>query len=136
MDPFTPLVSLENIDYLPFAVSACGNVYFELRRSDTGGYGFELGGPGSPFSSLDRVPSRETGQLDTHRGRMMDCQNFREFWLDWDTGMVRLGTGSVRGQNVVLNSPSEPIPGISQIIFNSGSWKLPLQYKGQSTNMK
>lgn len=136
MDPFTPLVSLENIDYLPFAVSACGNVYFELRRSDTGGYGFELGGPAIPFSSLDRVPSRETGQLDTHRGRMMDCQNFREFWLDWDTGMVRLGTGSVRGQNVVLNSPSEPIPGISQIIFNSGSWKLPLQYKGQSTNMK
>uniref|UniRef100_A0A8W8MBI1 Uncharacterized protein n=1 Tax=Magallana gigas TaxID=29159 RepID=A0A8W8MBI1_MAGGI len=129
MDPFTPLVSLENIDYLPFAVSACGNVYFELRRSDTGGYGFELGGPGIPFSSLDRVPSRETGQLDTHRGPMMDCQNFREFWLDWDTGMVRLGTGSVRGQNVVLNSPSEPIPGISQIIFNSGSWKLPLQYK-------
>lgn len=136
MDPFTPLVSLENIDYLPFAVSACGNVYFELRRSDTGGYGFELGGPGIPFSSLDRVPSRETGQLDTHRGPMVDCQNFREFWLDWDTGMVRLGTGSVRGQNVVLNSPSEPIPGISQIIFNSGSWKLPLQYKGQSTNMK
>ncbi|XP_052682281.1 uncharacterized protein LOC128162900 isoform X14 [Crassostrea angulata] len=129
MDPFTPLVSLENIDYLPFAVKACGNVYFELRRSDTGGYGFELGGPGIPFSSLDRVPSRETGQLDTHRGPMMDCQNFREFWLDWDTGMVRLGTGSVRGQNVVLNSPSEPIPGISQIIFNSGSWKLPLQYK-------
>lgn len=136
MDPFTPLVSLENIDYLSFAVKACGNVYFELRRSDTGGYGFELGGPGIPFSSLDRVPSRETGQLDTHRGPMMDCQNFREFWLDWDTGMVRLGTGSVRGQNVVLNSPSEPIPGISQIIFNSGSWKLPLQYKGQSTNMK
>lgn len=128
-------MSLENIRYLPFAVKSCGNVYFELRRSDTGGYGFELGGPGIPFSSLDRVPTRETGQLDTHRGYMIECQNFREFWLDWDSGMVRLGTGSVRGKNVVLNSPSEQFPGISQVIFNSGSWKLPLQYKGQSMHM-
>nr|XP_022304452.1 uncharacterized protein LOC111111646 isoform X11 [Crassostrea virginica] len=127
--PFSPLISAQNIPYLPFSLKSCSKVYLELRRVDAGGYGFELGSPDLPYSSLDRVPTQETGQLDYKMGDVLDCKKFLEFWLDWDNGLLRLGKGSVRGENVFLSSQEDPGLRIDQIILNGGTWRLPVQYR-------
>lgn len=129
--PFSPLISAQNIPYLPFSLKSCSKVYLELRRADAGGYGFELGSPDLPYSSLDRVPTQETGQLDYKMGDVLDCKKFLEFWLDWDNGLLRLGKGSVRGENMFLSSQEDPGLMIDQIILNGGTWRLPVQYRGK-----
>lgn len=39
----------------------------------------------------------------------LDCNEYKDFWIDWDRGRVRCGHGSDVGQNVFLDwTDSEP----------------------------
>lgn len=128
--PFSPLVPAQRMSYLPFSSKSCSNAYIELETQNGEGYGIELGSPLNPFSTLERIPPSETGQLDAYSGEVLDCNEFREFWIDWENGLIRLGAGPVRGENVLLSSQQDPSVPVSRLSFNSGAWRLPSQYRG------
>jgi len=64
-----------------------------------------------------------TNLASAYTQRILDVSNFNMFWVSWSGGMIRVGTGSIVGQNTVL-SYVDPNP--SQVNFIAlSAWNSP-----------
>lgn len=58
------------------------------------------------YTNTKIILARETvtyEYVDTLDGVFMDCQKYRQFWIDWHGGSLRVGIGSTPGVDVMLS---------------------------------
>ena len=73
--------------------------------------------------------SQQASPLVAHSHAPLDCNAFRPFWMSWDGGVIRVGTGPTVGQNEFM-SFTDPTPtdvnnvAISTGFGATGEWTL------------
>ena len=85
-------------------VIACQSIFIELSEipgnPKTLSYEIALG---IDMNSKTEIRSGVDGAvLATHEGEVLHCLELKVFWLQWDRGMVEVGTGDVVGTDQLL----------------------------------
>ena len=67
--------------------------------------------------------------LQTKTPDVVDCREMRPFWISWEAGLIRAGTGNLRDENILLEwRDPEPIGvglvAISTGFGNTGEWQF------------
>ncbi|KAK6186260.1 hypothetical protein SNE40_008330 [Patella caerulea] len=93
---------ITNITQLTFQVKACGNAHIFLQENEVadldtdGNWVFALGSWGNSRSEIIASVTSHS-RFATHLEVLMDCNEFRPFWIRWAGGLLELGKGSEYG---------------------------------------
>ncbi|KAK6174023.1 hypothetical protein SNE40_017375 [Patella caerulea] len=106
-------LTVTNITQLRFKLKACGPAHLILQKEDRvdfntyGSWTFVLGSGGNARSE---IRSAVFGPLyDPHYEALLDCNEFRPFWIRWKGGMLELGKGSEFGTDRISLHTIAPV---------------------------
>ncbi|XP_063447527.1 C3 and PZP-like alpha-2-macroglobulin domain-containing protein 8 [Mytilus trossulus] len=130
--------------FLTFAVKACKHVALYASSSDTNDSSkplYEIA-IGSHQNTKTYVRRRNDASLQTSSriteesktDNILNCAEYRLFWISWEAGSVKVGSGNRVGENVIV-SLIDPDPltvqsfGIMTVTKVVGEWKVDIPVK-------
>ncbi|KAK6186288.1 hypothetical protein SNE40_008354 [Patella caerulea] len=96
-----------------FKLKACGAGYLILQKDDVadfhtyGSWTFVLGTNGNRRSNISSAVY--DSKYSTHYETLLDCNEFRPFWIRWKGGLLELGKGSEFGIDRICVHTTTPI---------------------------
>ena len=115
-----------------FRVRTCEDVGLVLVTSSPDGFGrhsFEviIGGWGNSESAIKRVLTWAT-LVRVPTPQILDCDNFRTFWVSWENGVLEVGVGDLFDLSF-MSVPLEDEANMHAVSFGTlgvyGEWEVP-----------
>ncbi|KAK6186287.1 hypothetical protein SNE40_008353 [Patella caerulea] len=99
-----------NITQLRFKLKACndGHIFLHEDKVADESWNFAVGPYKNSRSQIIRI-SRVDSIYCTHYEKILDCNEFRPFWIRWKGGLLELGKGSEFGINRMCVHTTTPI---------------------------
>ncbi|VDI49738.1 Hypothetical predicted protein [Mytilus galloprovincialis] len=91
-------------------------------------YEIFYGGGGNRWTYLSRNYGSNEAAFNTPN--LLDCNNMVSLWLSWENGQLQSGTGSILGQNRMMNwNDPYPLPikgiGVMSAYGHNATWIIP-----------
>lgn len=114
-----------------FQVKATRDVYIGLRsgnNTDSPGYWVILGEWGSTTSCLTDGFANASPCYSTYSGPVLSGEQYRSFWLTWNEGHVRVGTGETPDNGTIMDHVFTNVYTVRHAIiytpFYRGKWVI------------
>ena len=113
-------------------MKGCSNAVIELSSANyfkRPYYGLNLGADQNKVSKLYKVSDSATSERIAFQS-VLDCLQFKTFWIEWDIEVVRVGRGNDVGKGVFITSIIDNCPIIVNSVWISSipsevvSWKF------------
>jgi len=119
--------------FLVFSVMACADVTLVMSEllGLTNVRSYKVLISFGPRQDQLEIHKNNARKIHRHLSCVLHCTQYREFWISWENGFVRIGYGSEVGTNVHLEwQDSHPLP-ISAVSVNSTSQTAEFQLRTQ-----
>ena len=91
---------------MTFQVSACNDAHVILMTGNTESekhYFIAFGGWGNTMSII------EDESVAKYDGVVLNCTEYKEFWINWDSCMINVGHGTTNNEHIFLSLASASI---------------------------
>ncbi|KAK3083638.1 hypothetical protein FSP39_000621 [Pinctada imbricata] len=107
------------MNWINFEVQSCANAFITLLQRGEDMFAVMLGRGGNTWNSLfDYVLEMKKHKYNS---QVLDCNTFKQFWLSWDDGHLKVGQGLHKGDNVLIELPNESSVNIDDVQLGSYS---------------
>ena len=117
-----------------FQIQACSDVHLALARipgeAAVQSYEVVIGGWQNSKSAIRKFPLESPPSFQMDTPDILDCGEFRQFWVSWLDGDVRVGRGAVVGEDELMawKDTSQPHSvnsvGLSTATGSAGTYKI------------
>ncbi|VDI68349.1 Hypothetical predicted protein [Mytilus galloprovincialis] len=108
---------------LIFQVYGCDNAFIKLHASSSllgPNYNIIIGGWGNTRSQISKTVTTEQLVDLYYYNHLMDCYSFQNFWISWQKGMIRVGSGNTLNYNVFLLYDDMCSFTIQEVVISTG----------------
>ncbi|CAH1794507.1 unnamed protein product [Owenia fusiformis] len=135
-------ITTYGLNQIVFEIEACSDAHIQLPLDPTNTavdvYEVVLGGWANTQSA---IRDRKMGELKTQAAtpNILNCDEFRKFWISWKGGLIQVGTGSLYGINRIM-SWQDPAPHLVNAVSvatgfgHEAIWRLPV-FPGRETHI-
>lgn len=109
--------------FMLFQVKSCGDAHILLMQSNrTTEDSYELVIAGLQNSQSFIRDGQQGPALATtyHAESLLDCKEFRPFWVSWDEGNIRVGTGLIVDVNDFISYANTTLTGVKHVAIATG----------------
>ncbi|VDI41663.1 Hypothetical predicted protein [Mytilus galloprovincialis] len=114
---------------IQFEVQGCDNALITLHASSSLSgphYYIIIGGWGNTRSQISKTVTNLQSVHNYYMTDILDCLSFKNFWISWEKGRIRVGRGNTLNDNVFLHNDDMCSFAIQEIVIST--WMSTLDF--------
>ncbi|CAC5424716.1 unnamed protein product [Mytilus coruscus] len=111
---------------IQFEVQGCADALITLHASSSlsgPDYYIIIGGWGNTRSQISKTVTTEQLVDLYYYNHLMDCYSYQNFWISWQKGRIRVGSGNTLNDNVFLLYDDMCSFTIQEVVISTGWWR-------------
>ncbi|CAG2198492.1 unnamed protein product [Mytilus edulis] len=111
---------------IQFEVQGCDNALIALHaKSSLSGphYYIIIGGWGNTRSQISKAVTHEQLVYLSYKTDLLDCYTYKNFWISWEKGRIRVGSGNTLNDNVFLLYDDMCPFAIQEVMISTAWWR-------------
>lgn len=96
-------ITISENNFINFKIKACNDVHVALISGNTENdplYEIVIGGWSNTESRIRKA--KQSNDVATAKGDFLNCSEYKEFWISWDSITINIGRGDVFDKDTIF----------------------------------